>query len=260
MSEKSVTLTRHDAVAHVALNRPDSLNAFNREMRAQLRDTMAEVSKNADIRAVVLSGSGRAFCSGADLAEGVSGIDTTVEDVILQEFFPSLRAIVEMPKPVIAAVTGAAAGIGASYAMACDLSIMGKNAYLMSPFAHIGLVPDGGASWLMLRQMGHMRAYEAAIEGHKISAAECLQYGLTNKLVDDDAVIESALSWAASLCQKAPLALARTKEILRDITNENYAEAVATEARIQTHLVATDDCQEGINAFLEKRQPAFKGR
>ena len=247
-----------DAVAVITLNRPDALNSFDKEMRADLVDATGQARDDAAIRAVVFTGAGRCFSAGADLKAGFK-TGAEVEQIINEEYKPSLVNITEMEKPVISAVNGFAAGIGLSFALACDLSVMGESAFLLSPFSSIGLIPDGGATWLLTAAMGYKNAYEMAVEGNRVSAQRCKELGLVNKVVADDALSTTAKEWAASLTKKAPLALARTKKMMRQAPALNYADAITSEAALQRLCFDSADSKEGITAFLEKRAPKFTG-
>lgn len=249
--------TPETGVVQVTLNRPGKLNAFNKEMRLDLVDALRSASADDAVRAVVLTGEGRAFCAGAD----VSAMDAfNVEDILNTEYGAFLNVIQSMPKPVIAAINGPAAGIGMTTALTCDLRVMGEGAYLMSAFANIGLVPDGGLSWLLTQQLGYARAYQLAVEAEKIDAARALDWGLVNRVVSDGEVLANALEWAHSLSQRAPVAMALTKRVFRAASDQGLKNAMAFEAMAQRTAITTEDCAEGVSALFEKRKPAFKGK
>ena len=255
----TVRYDRHDRVAVVTLNRPEVLNAFNRQLAHDLRDAMIRAAGDGDVRAVVLRGAGGRFSAGADLKQGFPS-DRRVEDLLNVDFRPVLDMIAGMEKPVIAAVAGPAAGIGLSFALACDLVMMAEDAYLLSPFAAIGLIPDGGATWLLARTLGYHRAYQLCVESERLPAARCLELGLANRVVPADALDAESLGWAESLAERSPLALARTKLAMRAAMTRSFSETVAYEAHLQNACVESEDAQEGVAAFLEKRKAEFKGK
>ena len=247
-----------DAVATITLNRPDALNSFDRNLRADLAAATAQARADEAIRAVILTGAGRCFSAGADLKAGFkSGAE--VERIVNEEYRPSLMDIAGMDKPVISAINGFAAGIGLSYGLVCDLSVMGENAFLLCPFSTIGLIPDGGSTWLLTRAMGYKNAYQMAVDNERLPAARCRELGLINKVVADDELMETAREWAGKLAGKAPLALARTKKLMRQAPTLSYADAISAEAALQHLCFDSADCREGITAFLEKRTPEFTG-
>ncbi len=258
MSETAL-YERHGRVAVVTMNRPEVLNAFNRQLAHDLRDAMTRAAGDREVRAVVLRGADGRFSAGADLKQGFPK-DRRVEDRINTDFRPTLDMIAGMEKPVIAAVGGPAAGIGLSFALVCDLVVMAEDAYLLSPFAAIGLIPDGGATWLLARQLGYHRAYQLCIESERIGAARCLELGLANHVVAAECLDEAALGWASELAERAPLALARTKLAMRAAMDLSLTQAIAYEAHLQTACLESEDAKEGIAAFLAKRKPEFKGR
>lgn len=258
MSE-TVLYERHGRVAVVTMNRPEVLNAFDRQLAHELRDAMTRAAGEREVRAVVLRGAGGRFSAGADLKQGFP-TDRRIEDLINTDFRPTLDMIAGMEKPVIAAVAGPAAGIGLSFALVCDLVMMADDAYVLSPFAAIGLIPDGGATWLLARQLGYHRAYQLCVECERVPAARCVELGLANRVAPAARLDEESLAWAESLAERAPLALARTKLAMRAAMNLSLSEAIAREAHLQTACLESDDAKEGIAAFVGKRRPEFKGR
>ena len=259
MSYECLSFSIVGAVAQIKFNRPASLNAFNAQLRAELLSALNAVDADDAIRTVVLGAEGRMFSSGADLAEGLGGAET-IEQQILQEYAPALEKICHLNKPIIAAVSGGMAGIGGAFAMACDLMVMADDAYLLLAFTNIALVPDGGVSWQLLRRMGYSRAFQAIVEGARLSAQECVDAGIASKLAAADQVDEVALQWAAALSERAPIALRETKKILRQALDVSYMETVALEAKAQNICVATQDAQEAVKAFMEKRPAVFVGK
>ena len=247
-------------IATITLNRPDSLNAFNGQMVLDLREATDAASEDDSIRCVILTGKGKGFSAGADLKDQitVSKDSNLVERGLLEGYKPIFMNIINMPKPVISAVNGPAAGMGSSFAMACDLTLMSEEAYLMSVFSNIGLVPDGGANWLLTNTIGYKLAYQIAIEGEKIPASRCLELGLTNKVVPSEELLSEAKAWATKLAQRSPQALSQTKKIMRMALDSTYEEIFSTEAKVQNRLVGSPDNKEAVTAFLEKRPPKFQ--
>lgn len=247
----------HDGVAVITLHRPEAMNSFNTELRAAVMDAFAKARDDDAVRAVVFTGEGRCFSAGADLK---AGIDRDVSEILQVEYRPVLEAIAEIPKPVIGAIPGSAAGIGLSMALQCDLLIMADNAFLLSPFTTISLVPDGGLNWLLVRQLGYRRAFQLSVESERIPAARCVELGLANKAVPADDLMDAALEWARSLAARAPLSVAATKKVMRLAADHNWSSAYDLEAELQGQLLASEDNKEGIQAFFEKRAPKFKGK
>lgn len=244
-------------IAVITLNRPAAVNAFDKAMRLAFIEAMRGAEQATSVRAVVIHGAGRGFSAGADLNEAVplDGVHTILE----KEYNPGILAIERLPKPVIAAVHGFAAGIGVSYALACDLVVMGEQAFMQVPFAKIGLVPDGGLTWQLARRVGHRVAFEIALEGERLSAARCRELGLANRVVADGAVLDEAKAWARRLAEQAPIAMAGTKRALRASGSSSLEEILGIEARHQQECVTSSDFKEGVSAFFAKRPPRFTG-
>ncbi len=247
-----------DAVALITLNRPQALNAFDTPMRADLLAALTKASADKAVRAVVMTGEGRGFCAGADVSDSSSPL--TTEDMLNAEYGAFLAVIRTCDKPVIAAVNGPAAGIGMAVALPCDLRVIAEDAYLMPAFANIGLVQDGGLSWLMTQELGYARAYEIAIEAQKLGAARCLELGLVNRVAATEETVSHALDWASSLVERAPLANALTKRAFRAAAHDRLSNAIAFEGFLQLTAIASEDFQEGVSALFEMRNPVFKGR
>ncbi len=257
MSYQTLKLETNNHVAIITLNRPEMMNAFNEQLIWDMGEATEIVKDDSQIRVLVITGEGRGFTAGADLTERESSWSNT-KDALERGYHPFLKNIIDMPKPVIGSINGAAAGIGAALAMACDLRIMAKEAYIMSVFSNIALVPDGGLSFLLTRAIGYSRALEYAIEAKKIPADECLALGIANKVVALDDLNKSTMEWATLLSKRAPQALAHTKAIMRNAVTKSYDETFLEEAEIQDSIFGNDENLEGVKAFLEKREPNFK--
>jgi 2-(1,2-epoxy-1,2-dihydrophenyl)acetyl-CoA isomerase len=260
MSDFETVKYRQDgAVAIITMHRPDVLNSFNTVLRRDLLAAFRRAADDRSVRVVVLTGEGRSFSAGADLKDGFSG-DRTVEELLQLEYRPVFECIAGMAQPVIAAVGGSAAGIGMSFALACDLLVMADNAFLLSPFATISLVPDGGLNWLLVHQLGYRRAFQLAIEAERISADRCVALGLANRTVPADELLTATVAWAQTLAERAPLSLAATKKAMRHAAGNDWASTFDVEAPLQKRLRESEDCAEGVAAFFEKRKATFKGR
>lgn len=245
------------AVARITLNRPDRLNSFNSALRISLLEAIEQAEADEAVRVVILTGSGRVFCAGADLSEG---FPDNIEKQLVEEYKPILAAIHNGRKTWIAQVNGSAAGIGAALAMTCDLVTMAESASIYMAFAAIALIPDGGNTWLLLENMGYHRAFETIVEGKHLSASECAAYGLANKVFPLEWLDGETSAGAQKLSHCAPLALASAKQLLRRVRHMTYEEAIDAEARVQQDLIETADFREGVRAFFAKEKPVFEGK
>jgi 2-(1,2-epoxy-1,2-dihydrophenyl)acetyl-CoA isomerase len=255
----TVRYKQEEAVAVITIHRPEAMNSFNTGLRRDLLAAFHRARDDRTVRAVVLTGEGRSFSAGADLKGSLSS-DRSVEEQLQQEYRPIFECIAEMDQPVIAAVGGSAAGIGMSYALACDLLVMAEDAFLLSPFTTISLVPDGGLNWLLVHQLGYRRAFQLSIECERISAERCVQLGLANRIVPAGTLLDDTVAWARSIAERAPLSLAATKKAMRHAAGHDWASTFDVEAPLQRKLRESEDCAEGVAAFFQKRKPEFKGR
>lgn len=258
MSEPTTTYQQRDAVAVITINRPEAMNSFNAQLRADLLTALERAASDDSTRVVVLTGKGRSFSAGADLKDLSN--DRRVNESLQNEYRPILECITEMRPVGIAAVNGSAAGIGLSYALACDLLIMADDAFLISPFATISLIPDGGLNWFLVRQIGYRRALQLSIESARIPASRCVELGLANKAVPADALMQGALKWAEALAERAPLSISATKKLMRFASENDLGSTYDMEVAAQQALYESDDHTEGVAAFLEKRKPRFTGQ
>jgi 2-(1,2-epoxy-1,2-dihydrophenyl)acetyl-CoA isomerase len=246
-------------VATITLDRPTALNALTVPVKVALRETLESLAADRSVRVVILTGSGRAFCAGQDLAERDQPDAAPLEVEVRERYNPIIRAIRSMGQPVIAAVNGVAAGAGASLAFACDIRIAAEEARFVLAFGRIGLVPDSGATWFLPRLVGPAKAAELALIGDGVDAAEALRLGLVSRVVAADELLPEARSLADRLAEGAPLAMALTKEALQRSLTVTLDEALDGEAKLQGIAGASADHAEGLAAFKEKRPPRFAG-
>jgi len=257
MPYQSILYSTANRVATVTLNRPETLNALNEPIRNDVYDALGRAMNDPEVRAIVIAANGRGFSSGTDLQEAA---DKQTYDLLEEEYKPVFNRVMQSPKPVIAAVHGVCAGVGASFALACDLIVMGENAFIYLAFANVGLIPDGGMCWHLARSMGPRRAYQVIAEGGRIPAGECLELGLVNKVVPDDKLLDEATQWAQRLAQAAPLALKYAKVAVQQAMRCDLSDTMRLEAGLQSMCATSRDGEEGVRAFLEKRKPVFTGR
>lgn len=260
-SEKSVLYDVQDHVATITMNRPQRRNAMNEVLLRDLQVAFEQAAHEEATRAIVLTGAGRSFCAGADLA-GFAQKPTADEvyDFIIKTYQPLMGQIVEIQKPVIAAINGAAAGAGASLALACDLRIMADDGAFMMAFSNVGLVPDAGATWFLVRLIGYSRAYEMAAEGQRLPAQRSMAWGLTNKVVPAADLMDEALAWGRRLAKRPTLALGLTKEALNYAAHNDLMSTIEYEARLQKQTIPSHDHMEGVMAFAQRREPQFEGK
>ena len=259
MADDLILSERRGDVLVLTLNRPDRLNAASPAMFVTLTTALAYLD---GARAVLVTGAGRGFCSGADLAGGALGGDdpgAATHAALTGSYNPALAAIAELSVPVVSAVRGPAAGIGCSLALAADFCIASEAAYFLQAFVNIGLVPDGGASWLLPRLIGRARATEMMMLGEKIPAAKALDWGMIHRVVADDALDAEALALAERLAGAPTLALGLMRRGLHRALESDYATAMEREADHQRTARGSADAQEGAAAFLQKRKPVFRG-
>ncbi len=247
-----------DDVATITLNRPDNLNGLNGQMRAELAVALKQASTEA--RVTVLTGAGRGFCSGQDLGGARRAKDIDLERVLREEYEPILNAITESNVPVICAVNGPAAGAGANIALSCDIVIAARSAYFLEAFARIGLIPDAGGTWFLPRQVGMARAMGMALLAEPLKAEDAAAWGLIWQVVDDDALRGHVAKVAAKLAKGPTRAYGAIRRVMRASLDHSYEDQLAMEAVEQGKLGSSQDFQEGVLAFLEKRPPVFSGR
>jgi 2-(1,2-epoxy-1,2-dihydrophenyl)acetyl-CoA isomerase len=260
-SYETVNLYRRGGELRIKLNRPEAMNAWDRQFGEDLRAAVERAAAD-DVRAVVITGAGRAFSSGADLKAGFEPTPEghpDVETPLRDRYHPIIRGIRELPKPVLAAVNGPAVGIGCSLALACDLVIVSESAYFLLAFVNIGLVPDGGSSFLVPERVGFTRAAEMAMLGERVPAARAVEWGLANRAVPDADFAAEVDALATRLATGPTTSFAGSKRQLNAWLFGRMEDQLELEAAIQQQSAASGDFREGVTAFLEKRSPAFRG-
>ncbi|MBP6312066.1 MAG: 2-(1,2-epoxy-1,2-dihydrophenyl)acetyl-CoA isomerase [Flavobacteriales bacterium] len=258
MPYKTIHFTSAKGVATITLGRPDKLNSFNREMALETIDALDLCKDDSTIRAILLTGEGRAFCAGQDLAEAIAP-GTKIEDILTTQYNPIIRRIRNLPKPVIAAVNGVAAGAGANIAYACDITLAAESANFIQSFINIGLIPDSGGTFTLPRSVGMQRAFGQMIMAPKVSAKEAEAKGMIWQAVPDADLINEANALAEKLATMPTKAIALTKEALNRSMNNTMDDQLDVENELQTIAGRSHDYTEGVNAFLEKRKPVYKG-
>ena len=263
MDYQHLLVQRRDGVMLIALNRPDVLNSFNRRMADELVEALREVTGDASVRCVLLTGSGRAFCAGQDLAavlpvEGQPAPD--LGDIVRDQYNPVIRAIRTLEKPVVCAVNGVAAGAGANLAFACDIVVASEDAMFIQSFARVGLIPDSGGTFILPHIIGLQRAAALTMRGEKLTAARALEWGLVYTVVPHAVIPETSFDLARRLADLPTRALGLTKRGFNAAFSNTLDEQLALEEELQREAGRTADYTEGVRAFIEKRAPNFQGR
>ncbi|MDI3285714.1 enoyl-CoA hydratase [Polyangium sp. 15x6] len=261
MSEQVLLVEHEGPVAVVTLNRPRAKNALDNELLGALLETLPRLGEDASVRAVVLTGAGGAFCAGADLKSAMGSLQAAGGfDAIMDRYHGIIRAIVNAPKPFVAMVEGPAVGFGCDLALACDLRMLGQDAYLEERFVKIGLMPDGGGSFWLPRLVGLGRAMEIMLTGDRISADHALSLGLANHVHPSAELRAETMKLAGRLAKGPPLAYAEIKRSVRLSLGSTIDEALDREKAGQVKLLQSADCMEGVLAWMEKRDPSFQGK
>ena len=257
-----VLYAAEDAVATITLNRPDLMNAMNDALMAGISDAIEQVEQDKSIRVVVLTGAGRAFCAGADLAAAaqIPGQQAGPTESMQDQFNPAMRAVYDCPVPTIARINGAAAGGGLGLALACDIAIAAQSAFFVATFGpKLGIVPDLGSTWQLPRKIGRSRALGMSLLGDRITAAQAKEWGLIWDVVEDDRLDDAVDQVTASLSRTSPEAMTRIRQSIDAALDNSFAEQLDLEMAHQSVLIP-QNMTEGAKAFMEKREPHFKGR
>jgi 2-(1,2-epoxy-1,2-dihydrophenyl)acetyl-CoA isomerase len=258
MTYQTITVSLQDGIGTLTLNRPEVMNALSSQMRAEMLSAVQELSQSA--RVLVLTGTGRGFCSGQDLQDAMALGQLDLGRILAEEYEPLLNAIYDCPIPTIAAVNGAAVGAGANLALAADVVIATESASFVQAFTRIGLIPDAGGTYWLPRQIGMARAMGAALFADKISARQAAEWGMIYECVADDGFAAHVAARAGALAQGPTTAYRLVKQALRASPGNDLPTQLALEARLQSQAGATEDFREGVTAFLQKRPAKFTGR
>ena len=263
MDYKNIIVEEKNAVGYLTFNRPQALNSFNVEMHREVAEVLNLWAKKPEVRCIVISGEGRGFCAGQDLGDRVVDPNAAAPDLgysIETYYNPLIRNIVHMPKPVICAVNGVAAGAGANIALACDLVIAAKSANFVQAFCRLGLVPDSGGTWFLPRAVGHARAMGLALLGDKLPAETAKEWGMIWDVAEDSELKTKVTKLAERLAKQPTFGLSLIKKAIHQSSNHSFDEQMHLERDFQRIAGRSEDYREGVQAFMNKREPNFQGR
>ena len=255
----SILTEEKNNVLVVTLNRPEKLNCFNREMALQLISVLDEAENNNNIRAIIITGMGKAFCAGQDLSEAIDPNGPGIKKIVGEHYNPIILKIRSIEKPIIAVINGVAAGAGANIALACDIIYASKSASFIQAFSKIGLIPDSGGTYTLPRLVGFNLASALMISGDKLSADDAKNFGIVYKVFDEENLMELSIASAIKIAAMPTKAIGLTKRLLNKTYTNSLEQQLLLEKNLQIEAANTIDYKEGVNAFLEKRNPNFKG-
>ena len=255
----SILTEEKNNVLVVTLNRPEKLNCFNREMALQLITVLDKAENNNNIRAIIITGMGKAFCAGQDLSEAIDPNGPGIKKIVGEHYNPIILKIRSIEKPIIAVINGVAAGAGANIALACDIIYASKSASFIQAFSKIGLIPDSGGTYTLPRLVGFNLASALMISGDKLSADDAKNFGIVYKVFDDENLMELSIASAIKIAAMPTKAIGLTKRLLNKTYSNSLEQQLLLEKNLQIEAANTSDYKEGVNAFLEKRSPYFKG-
>ncbi len=255
----SILTEEKNNVLVVTLNRPEKLNCFNREMALQLISVLDEAENNNNIRAIIITGMGKAFCAGQDLSEAIDPNGPGIKKIVGEHYNPIILKIRSIEKPIIAVINGVAAGAGANIALACDIIYASKSASFIQAFSKIGLIPDSGGTYTLPRLVGFNLASALMISGDKLSADDAKNFGIVYKVFDEENLMELSIASAIKIAAMPTKAIGLTKRLLNKTYSNSLEQQLLLEKNLQIEAANTSDYKEGVNAFLEKRSPYFKG-
>jgi len=246
-------------VGVITLNRPEKFKSFNREMALLLQQTLDDCEKNSEVRCIYITGNGKAFCAGQDLGEVIGENPATFDKILIEHYNPIVTSIRNIGKPIVCAVNGVAAGAGANIALCCDIVVANENASFIQAFSKIGLIPDSGGTYFLPRLIGFQKASALMMLGDKVTAVDAERIGMIYKYFPAESFADDSFKIAETLAQMPTLAFAFTKQALNQSLQNNLTEQLLLEDKLQNKAAVTEDYQEGVNAFMEKRLPNFKG-